>query len=104
METLRIENIARYAPRARTHLTPLPDFAALLLDNLRRRVKPLSTAPSEEGLVLLAYGDATYEKEWAALLTQVAGTPTKETGLSAFSYGWGRAHGPLRPDPHDGCH
>ena len=33
-------------------------------ENLLRRVKSMSSNPSEEGLTLIAYGDETYEKEW----------------------------------------
>jgi len=88
LETIKVEGIERYKPRARVHMTALLDFTDLLQKNVLRRVQSLSKEPAKEGIVLIAYGDETYEKQWSALLGQVAGHVEKETGISAHSHGW----------------
>jgi len=88
LETIKVEGIERYTPRAKVHVAPLLDFTDLLRKNVLRRVKSLSTAPEKEGLVLIAYGDGTYEKEWAGLLDGVAGYVQKETGIGVHSRAW----------------
>ena len=37
---------------------------------------------------MIAYGDATYEKEWAALLRNVGDYVRSETGIETHSHGW----------------
>lgn len=88
LETMRIEKIERYAPRARTSITPNLDFTELLKANVLRRAKALSSKPEEEGLVMIAYGDATYEREWSALLGSVAEHVKASTGIAVSSHGW----------------
>ncbi len=88
LETIKVEGIERYTPRARTHITPLLDFTDLLQKNIARRAKAISTTPDKEGVVLIAYGDETYEKEWGALLDRVSQYVEKETGIGVHSYGW----------------
>lgn len=88
LETIKVEGIRRYTPRARTHLTPLLDFTSLLEENLLRRAKALSKDPTNEGLVFIAYGDETYEKEWVALLDKAAAHVKAKTGIGAHSHGW----------------
>ncbi|MBI1752620.1 MAG: cobalamin biosynthesis protein CbiX [Acidobacteria bacterium] len=88
MQTLKIENIERYTPKARTHLAPNLDFSALLRENILRRAKALSKDPAKEGLVLIAYGDATYHKQWSDLMERTAAHVLSRTGMSTFSYGW----------------
>jgi len=88
LQTLKIDGIARYTPRARTHFAPRLDFGATLRENVLRRARKLSKDPSREGLVLIAYGDAAYEKQWSALMREVAAHVMAGTGMGAFSYGW----------------
>lgn len=88
LETLRIEGIARYTPRARTHFAPRLDFGAMLKRNVLRRARTLSREPAREGLVLIAYGDRTYDKQWSSLMEKVARHVLAETGMGEFSYGW----------------
>ena len=88
LQSLKIEGIARYAPRARAHFGPRLDFSTLLRENVLRRARKLSKDPSREGLVLIAYGDETYEKQWSALLEKTASYVMAETRMGAFSYGW----------------
>lgn len=88
MEMLKIEKIERYTPKAKTHLTPLLDFTDILQKNVARRSKALSKTPEKEGLVLIGYGDETYDKEWGELFNKVAEYVKAETGISEHSYGW----------------
>jgi hypothetical protein len=88
LETLKIEKIERYKARANTVITPNLDFTGLLKTNVLRRTQSLSTNPADEGLVLIAYGDATYEREWAALLNAVGEHVKQNTGIATHAYGW----------------
>lgn len=88
LELLKLEKIERYTPKANTVITPNLDFPDLLKKNVLRRVKSLSTVPADEGLVLIAYGDATYEKEWAALLNTVGDYVKQNAGIDSYSHGW----------------
>lgn len=88
LELMRLEKIERYQPKARTVTTPNLDFTGLLKTNVLRRVKSLSTRPDEEGVVMIAYGDATYEREWSALLNDVGKFVKEQTGISAHAHGW----------------
>jgi hypothetical protein len=88
LETLKVDNIERYTPKAQTHITPLLDFTDILKKNILRRTLTLSENPTKEGLVLMAYGDATYNKEWTALLNDVGEYVKSNTGIAKHSYGW----------------
>lgn len=88
LETLKIEKIERYKPKAETHITPLLDFTTVLKENVLRRATALSKKPAEEGLVLIAYGDATYMKEWSSLMVDVAEHVKNKIGIEKYSYGW----------------
>lgn len=88
LELLKIEKIERYAPKAKTYLTPNLDFTNVLKENVLRRVKGLSKNPGHEGLVLIGYGDETYDKEWGELFNEVAEYVKQETGISEHAYGW----------------
>lgn len=88
MEALKLEKIERYTPKAKTHITPTLDFTEILQKNILRRYQAISKDPSKEGLVLIAYGDETYVKEWSDLLTKVGNYVGQNTGLTDFSFGW----------------
>jgi hypothetical protein len=88
LETLKIEKIERYTPKAKVSIAPLLDFAGVLKDNILQRTKALSKESAKEGLVMIAYGDATYMKEWTELLTDVGKHIQQNTGIDQFSYGW----------------
>jgi len=88
MEVLKIEKIERYTPKAKTYITPNLDFTDILKKNILKRVQGLSKSPDTEGLVLIGYGDATYDKEWGALFNEVAGYVKDNTGISEHTYGW----------------
>ena len=88
MQQLKIEKIERYTPRAQAHVTPPLDFTDMLQKNLLRRVTALSHDPTHEGLVLIGYGDETYDKEWVTLFNKVAGYVRQHTGIAEYSSGW----------------
>lgn len=88
LETLKIEKIERYSPRATTHLTPLLDFSGMLKENILRRASQLSKEPGKEGLVMIAYGDATYMKEWSALLHDVGDYVRQHSAIDTYAFGW----------------
>lgn len=87
-EMLKIEKIETYKPRAQTYITPNLDFTDILKKNILRRAKDLSKDPENEGLVLIGYGDETYDKEWGELFDKVATYVKEEIGISEHSYGW----------------
>lgn len=87
-EMLKIEKIERYTPKAKTHVTPNLDFTDILKKNVTRRVKEMSKDAANEGLVLIGYGDETYDKEWTELFNKVAEHVKQEVGISEHSYGW----------------
>ncbi len=87
-EMMRLEKIKRYKPRAKVVITDLLDAKDMIEKNILRRAKSLSQDPANEGLVLIAYGDKTYEKEWINLMNESAGIVNKELGIDAHSYGW----------------
>lgn len=87
-EMLKIEKIERYTPKAKTHITPNLDFTDILKKNVTRRVKEISKDAANEGLVLIGYGDETYDKEWTVLFNKVAEHVKQEVGISEHSYGW----------------
>jgi sirohydrochlorin ferrochelatase len=88
METLKIEKIERYTPTARVHIAPLLDFTDVLQQNLLRRTAALSENGADEALVLIAYGDHTYNTEWTDLLKKVGGYVQQHTGIKGIAYGW----------------
>lgn len=87
-EMLKVEKIECYKPKAKTHITPNLDFTDILRKNILRRAKELSKDPSNEGLVLIGYGDETYDKEWGELFDKVAEDVKQEVGIAEHSYGW----------------
>ncbi|HCS19963.1 MAG TPA: cobalamin biosynthesis protein CbiX [Bacteroidetes bacterium] len=88
MEMLKLEKIERYTPLARIYIAPLLDFTDILQKNIIRRTLALSEDPENEGLVLIGYGDETYDKEWGQLFDEVAANVKEKTGINAHSYGW----------------
>lgn len=87
-ETLKLEGIEIYKPRARVHFAPLLDFPAVLGKNVARRVKQMSKNPKDEGVVLVAYGDEEYDAEWNKLIADVAAEVKRETGIDCCRHAW----------------
>lgn len=88
LELIKIENIERYTPKARTYITPTLDFTHVLKQNVLRRVSALSQSPEKEGLVLIGYGDERYDKEWGQLFDNVADYVKSNLGITVHAYGW----------------
>jgi len=88
VQQLKIEKIERYTPKVKAHLSPPLDFTDMLQKNLLRRVTALSRDPANEGLVLIGYGDETYDKEWIELFRNAADFVRRHTGIAEYSYGW----------------
>lgn len=88
VEELKKENIERYTPTAKIHIAPLLDFSNTLQKNVLMRCKELSKQPETEGLALIGYGDAAYDKEWGELFDNVAQHVKKHIGISEHRYGW----------------
>lgn len=88
METLRLEGIEIYKPKARVHSAPLLDFPSVLGKNVTRRVRQMSKAPADEGVVLVAYGSEPYDEQWKELLRQVSDEVKSETGVDCAEYSW----------------
>lgn len=88
MQTLKVEHIERYTPKATVHIAPLLDFTEALQKNILTRVAALSKDAAHEALTLIAYGDQTYNAEWTALLNKVGAYVQAQTGIPHYSYGW----------------
>lgn len=88
LDTLKLEGIVVYRPRARVTLAPLLDFPSVLSDNVIRRTRAMSTHPDQEGLVLVAYGSETYNEEWEQLLNKVGDQVRKKTGVHPVKHSW----------------
>lgn len=87
-EAFKLENIKIYKPKARTYIAPNLDFTDILKKNVAQRAKAMSKNPATEGVVLIGYGDALYDKEWTALFNEVGEYVKKEIGITEHTYGW----------------
>lgn len=85
---LEAEGTRVYSPRASVHLSPTLDFSAMLEHNVIRRLRKLSTAPEDEGVVLVAYGDAEYDSEWTALMQRLQNHISSEMGIDCGARAW----------------
>ncbi len=88
MEKLRLENIERYVPNARTYLAPPLDFTDLVKKNALRRTSALSQEPGNEGLVLAGYGSTVFDEQWSELFEEVGTHVCNETGISEHTTAW----------------
>lgn len=88
LEKLKLENIERYRPSARTYLAPPLDFSDLLKKNVLRRTMTLSSDPKEEGLVLVGYGSSVFDEQWTDLFQDVGAHVSLETGITDHTTAW----------------
>jgi hypothetical protein len=88
LEHMRTEGIEIYKPRARVQVTPTLDYPGLLQQNLARRALALSEDPSQEALVIVAYGSESYDEEWHQVFSRVSGEVAARTGISPVTYAW----------------
>ncbi|MBB5352705.1 sirohydrochlorin ferrochelatase [Haloferula luteola] len=85
---LQLEGIETYQANAAVTLTPLLDFPDLLHENIARRAAAMSSDPTQEGLVLVAYGSEPYNAEWTQLVTELGQSTCQKLGFPEFSFAW----------------
>lgn len=88
LETLRLEGIEVYRPKAKVTVSPLLDFPDVLGKNVVRRAREMSQDAAQEGVVLVAYGSEDYNEEWEKLLEGVGDKVHKDIGIDSCEYCW----------------
>lgn len=87
-ESLASEKIETYTPKARVTITPLLDYPTVLKKNITRRAKALSNGSGDEGVALIAYGDADFNQQWEEMVEDIGRYLKAQTGIGSISYGW----------------
>lgn len=82
------EKIAVYKGKLRITITPPLDYTAILKKNIARRVKALSTDAENEGVLLVAYGDAQYNQQWEEMVENIGKYLQVKTGHEDIAYAW----------------
>jgi len=88
LETLRLENIEVYEPKAKVLIAPLLDYPNVLTSSVIRRVQQMSNNPKEEGIVLVAYGSHQYGEAWEHLLRKVQRNVQEKVGVECVKHAW----------------
>jgi sirohydrochlorin ferrochelatase len=88
LDTLQLEGIEVYKPKARLKMAPLLDFPVVLQKNVVRRVQEMSKSANKEGVVLVVYGSTEYEQEWKQMVDRVGRELRKETGIDCVEHAW----------------
>ncbi|MDW7692920.1 CbiX/SirB N-terminal domain-containing protein [Flammeovirgaceae bacterium SG7u.111] len=86
--SLKEEKIETYSSKARVTVTPLLDFPTVLKKNITRRAKALSNGSGDEGVALIAYGDAEFNQQWEEMVEDIGRYLKAQTGIGSISYGW----------------
>lgn len=87
-ETLAKEKIDVYKAKAKVTITPPLDYSTLLKKNVERRVKALSENAENEGVLLVAYGDADYNQQWEEMVDDIGKYLKIKTGHESIAYAW----------------
>lgn len=87
-ESLKKEKIEVYRAKARISITPPLDYSSILKKNIARRVKKLSDNPDNEGVLLVAYGDAQYNQQWEEMVEEIGKYLKIKTGHNDIAYSW----------------
>lgn len=87
-ENLAKEKIEVYRPKARVSITPPLDYTTILKKNVERRVQALSKDASNEGVLLVAYGDEQYNQQWEELVDEIGKYLKVKTGHESIAYAW----------------
>jgi hypothetical protein len=87
-ETLAKEKIDVYKAKAKVTITPPLDYTTLLKKNVERRVKALSENAENEGVLLVAYGDADYNQQWEEMVDDIGKYLKIKTGHESIAYAW----------------
>ena len=82
------EKIDVYKPKARVSIAPPLDYSTILKKNIERRVKALSEDPENEGVLLVAYGDAQYNQQWEEMVDSIGKYLKIKTGHTSIAYSW----------------
>ncbi|GJM63292.1 sirohydrochlorin chelatase [Persicobacter diffluens] len=82
------EKIEIYRARARVTIAPLLDYPSVLKKNIARRVAALSDGSGNEGVALIAYGDADFNQQWEEMVEDIGKYLKVQTGIGSISYGW----------------
>ncbi|PCH72698.1 MAG: cobalamin biosynthesis protein CbiX [Flavobacteriaceae bacterium] len=82
------EKIEVYKAKARITITPPLDYSTILKKNVERRVKALSQNPDNEGVLLVAYGDAKYNQQWEEMVDEIGKYLKIKTGHESIAYSW----------------
>lgn len=87
-EQLAKENIEVYKAKANVTITPPLDYTSILKKNIERRVIALSDDSSNEGILLVAYGDADYNQQWEEMVNEIGKYLKLKTGHESVAYSW----------------
>lgn len=82
------EKIEVYKAKARVSITPPLDYSTILKKNVERRVKALSKDAENEGVLLVAYGDADYNQQWEEMVDDIGKYLKIKTGHESIAYSW----------------
>ncbi len=82
------EKIEVYKAKARVSITPPLDYSTLLKKNIERRVNALSKDAENEGVLLVAYGDAQYNQQWEEMVDEIGKYLKIKTGHESIAYSW----------------
>ncbi|GAA4845643.1 sirohydrochlorin chelatase [Algivirga pacifica] len=85
---LESEKIETYKAKAKVTIAPLLDYPSVLKKNITRRVKALSDGSGNEGVALIAYGDAEFNQQWEEMVEDLGKYLKVQTGIGTISYGW----------------
>ena len=87
-EQLTKEKIDVYKAKAKVTITPPLDYTTILKKNVERRVKALSENAENEGVLLVAYGDADYNQQWEEMVDDIGKYLKIKTGHESIAYAW----------------
>lgn len=82
------EKIEVYRAKAKITITPPLDYSSILKKNIARRVKNLSANAENEGVLLVAYGDAQYNQQWEEMVEDIGKYLQIKTGHEDIAYAW----------------
>lgn len=87
-ETIAKEKIEVYKSKARVSIAPPLDYTTILKKNIERRVNALSKDSENEGILLVAYGDAMYNQQWEEMVDEIGKYLKIKTGHESIAYAW----------------
>lgn len=88
IEELGKEKIEVYRPKAKVTIVPPLDYTTILKKNVERRVMALSKDASNEGVLLVAYGDEQYNQQWEEMVDEIGKYLKVKTGHESIAYSW----------------